>query len=67
MGTYNSSISLKPFSKWVNTTMNVVLVPLLLNLKRYLDTQSALRNFQRRKAFPKNVSDYRAYKYSECV
>ena len=61
MGTYNSNISLKPFSKWVNTTMNVVLVPLLLNLKRYLDTQSALRNFQRRKGFPKNVSDYRAY------
>ena len=63
MGSHNSNISRKPFQKRVNATMDVVLMFLLLNLIRHLDTQSVLGNLLRKKThFRKNVSDYRAYK-----
>ena len=38
MGSHNSNISLKPFQKRVNATMDVVLMFLLLNLIGHLDT-----------------------------
>ena len=49
MGSHNSNISLKPFQKRVNATMDVVLMFLLLNLIRHLDTQSVLGNLSRKK------------------
>lgn len=63
MDSHNSNISLKPFQKRVNATMDVVLMFLLLNLIRHLNTQSVFGNLSREKnKFPKNVPEYRACK-----